>query len=129
MPRRKSFAVSVPRSDYVPHRSHDMGPWREALVTLASTARFGSIRACQGCEAEHALAGQGENHHDELDEQCPARPQASADPEPFDVKPARDSCMNCNHHGTVGFILGTFRARLCRPCIRGLTSALNRYTR
>lgn len=56
---------------YEPHPSHDMGPWEGTIVTLIATSRFGSIRKCQNCEAEHAKTAAGEAHHPELDQPCP----------------------------------------------------------
>jgi hypothetical protein len=51
-------------------QSHEMGPWRGAIVTLVSTSRFGEIRACLVCGAEHARTACGEDCHDELTQEC-----------------------------------------------------------
>ena len=56
--------------EFVPHPSHDMEPWRSTIVTLIATSRFGSIRACRNCEAEHAKTVAGEAHHGELESPC-----------------------------------------------------------
>jgi len=57
--------------EYKPHPSHRMTPWRETIVTLVATSRFGDIRKCKLCEAEHARTVAGEAHHPELDVPCP----------------------------------------------------------
>jgi hypothetical protein len=53
--------------------SHEMTEWESAVVTLISTARFGEIRRCKNCEAEHARTVAGEAMHDELYSACTAR--------------------------------------------------------
>lgn len=58
------------RKDYEPHPSHTMTKWRNTIVTLLETSRFGSIRECTACGAEHAKTAAGEAHHDELDATC-----------------------------------------------------------
>ena len=52
------------------HPSHDMTEWRSTIVTLVETSRFGSIRECKNCGAEHAKTAAGEGMHDELLEPC-----------------------------------------------------------
>lgn len=56
--------------EYKPHKSHKMTEWRSTIVTLLETSRFGSIRECEVCEAEHAQTACGEAHHPELDRPC-----------------------------------------------------------
>jgi len=53
-----------------PHPTHEMTEWRGAIVTLISTSRFGEIRTCKNCEAEHARTVAGEAMHDELKYPC-----------------------------------------------------------
>ena len=52
------------------HKSHKMGPWRPSIVTLIETPRFGEIRACVECGAEHARTACGEDCHDDLTRKC-----------------------------------------------------------
>jgi hypothetical protein len=52
------------------HESHKMGPWRGTVITLISTSRFGEIRVCLICGAEHARTACGEDYHDELMLKC-----------------------------------------------------------
>ncbi len=52
------------------HSSHDMTEWRSSIVTLIETPRFGTIRECKNCGAEHAKTAAGEDMHDELLEPC-----------------------------------------------------------
>lgn len=52
------------------HESHEMSEWESTILTLADTPRFGSIRECKNCGAEHAKTVAGEAHHDELFEPC-----------------------------------------------------------
>ena len=54
------------------HDSHEMGEWQSAIVTLATTSRFGSIRRCENCGAEHAKTVCGEAMHPELKLPCEA---------------------------------------------------------
>jgi hypothetical protein len=53
------------------HPSHKMSEWRSTIVTLIETPRFGSIRKCLNCGAEHAKTVAGEGLHDELADPCP----------------------------------------------------------
>jgi hypothetical protein len=53
------------------HESHDMTPWKSTIVTLISTPRFGSIRSCRKCGAEHAKTVCGEDCHSQLITKCP----------------------------------------------------------
>lgn len=53
-----------------PHESHDMTEWRETIVTLVETPRFGSIRECKKCGGEQAKTVAGEGIHDELLKPC-----------------------------------------------------------
>lgn len=53
-----------------PHASHDMTEWESSIVTITSTARFGSIRECKNCGAEHAKTVAGEAMEDELYSPC-----------------------------------------------------------
>lgn len=55
---------------FKPHPSHDMTEWESAVVTLISTSRFGEIRECKKCGAEHARTVCGEDMHDELKYEC-----------------------------------------------------------
>jgi len=53
------------------HPSHEMTEWdHNAIVTIIETPRFGSIRECKHCGAEHAKTVAGEGHHDELFVRC-----------------------------------------------------------
>lgn len=52
------------------HPSHDMTDWESSIVTLNSTSRFGTIRECKHCCAEHVKTAAGEGMHDELLEPC-----------------------------------------------------------
>ncbi len=47
-----------------------MSEWRETIVTLIATSRFGEIRECENCEAEQARTVAGEAMHDELLVKC-----------------------------------------------------------
>lgn len=58
------------KAKLMPHPSHTMGPWRSAMVQLSSTPRFGVIRNCINCDAEHAQTSAGEAMHEELYERC-----------------------------------------------------------
>ena len=58
------------KAKLTPHASHIMGPWRSAVVQLASTPRFGVIRNCKNCDAEHAQTAAGEAMQEELYERC-----------------------------------------------------------
>lgn len=62
-----------------PHPSHDMTDWASTIVTITSTARFGSLRECKNCGAEHAKTVAGEAMHDELYEPCQASEQEATD--------------------------------------------------
>lgn len=53
-----------------PHPSHKMSKWRSTTVTIISTSRFGEIRQCENCDAEHAITVAGEAMHDELYYPC-----------------------------------------------------------
>ncbi len=59
------------RPEYHPHPSHKMTPWKDTIVTLVSTSRFGQFRMCELCEAEEAKTAAGQAHHPELDQPCP----------------------------------------------------------
>jgi len=59
----------VPK-DWQPHPSHEMTDWRSVTVTISETSRFGRIRKCAKCEAEHAETVCGQAAHEELDEPC-----------------------------------------------------------
>lgn len=52
------------------HKSHKMTKWRDTIVTLIATSRFGRIRNCVYCNAEHAKTAAGEAMHDELKVKC-----------------------------------------------------------
>jgi len=52
------------------HPSHEMTEFESTIVTIISTPRFGSLRECKHCGAEHAKTVAGEGHHDELFERC-----------------------------------------------------------
>ncbi len=58
-----------------PHPTHKMGEWRNTIITLIVTSRFGSIRKCEYCKAEHAKTVAGERHHQELDSPCLESPE------------------------------------------------------
>jgi len=63
------------------HPTHKMTEWRGTAVTITSTPRFGEIRHCEYCEAEHAKTVAGEGVHPELYERCECIPEG----EPFVV--------------------------------------------
>lgn len=52
------------------HSSHKMTEWRHTIVTLIATPRFGEIRVCTKCGAEHARTVCGEDAHEELLYEC-----------------------------------------------------------
>ena len=52
------------------HESHKMSEWESAIVTLVSTPRFGQIRFCLDCGAEHGKTVAGEALEDELLKPC-----------------------------------------------------------
>ena len=52
------------------HPSHVMTEWKSSIVTLIETSRFGTIRECVNCGAEHAKTAAGEGMHDELKVPC-----------------------------------------------------------
>lgn len=56
--------------DFEPHPSHKMSNWESTIVTISVTPRFGKIRKCLNCEAEHAKTGTGQAHHNELAHEC-----------------------------------------------------------
>lgn len=47
-----------------------MTDWESSLVTVAETARFGRMRRCKRCRAEHAYTVRGEAMRDELYRAC-----------------------------------------------------------
>ncbi len=53
-------------------KSHEMSEWESAIVTFFSTSRFGSIRRCNNCDAEHAKTVCVEQMHSELRVPCEA---------------------------------------------------------
>ncbi len=53
-----------------PHVSHSMTEWESSIVTLAEAARFGRMRYCRHCRAEHAYTARGEAMRDELYRAC-----------------------------------------------------------
>jgi len=53
------------------HSSHQMTEWRNTIVTIIATPRFGSIRSCKMCDGEHAKTVCGEDCHDILLDECP----------------------------------------------------------
>ncbi len=59
----------MPR-DLQPHPSHEMTEWESSIVTLIATPRFGRIRHCRKCNAEHVKTVAGEAMHDELYAPC-----------------------------------------------------------
>ena len=52
------------------HSSHDMEDWRDTIVTIISTPRFGRIRSCKNCGAEQAETAAGADMFDELRYPC-----------------------------------------------------------
>lgn len=52
------------------HNSHDMTDWRNTIVTIISTSRFGKIRECKKCGGEEASTAAGSGIHDELRFEC-----------------------------------------------------------
>ncbi len=52
------------------HPTHKMSKWRGTIVTLIETSRFGEIRVCELCGAEHAKTVCGEAAHKELYVEC-----------------------------------------------------------
>jgi hypothetical protein len=63
--------ASIWGKDQTPHPSHEMTEWESSIVTLSSTSRFGQIRMCKKCDAEHARTAAGEAMFSELKEPCP----------------------------------------------------------
>lgn len=59
------------------HPSHKMTEFRDTIVTITCTPRFGSIRECEYCGAEHAKTVAGQAMHDELHTQCLCAPKAT----------------------------------------------------
>lgn len=56
-----------------PEFKHDMTPWKSTIVTFSSgNSRFGRIRRCKNCDAEHAdgMQPSGGEVHDELATTC-----------------------------------------------------------
>lgn len=68
------------KTKYTPHPSHDMTDWESTIVTLVSTSRFGEIRRCKNCDAEHAITVAGEGIHPELLVPCTAVPPTPPTP-------------------------------------------------
>lgn len=56
--------------EFAPHPSHIMSEWKGTIVTLVETSRFGDIRTCTACGAEHARTAAGTAAHEELTEPC-----------------------------------------------------------
>lgn len=52
------------------HDSHVMSEWESTVVTLISTPRFGRVRHCIHCNAEHAETVAGSVMHEELKVKC-----------------------------------------------------------
>lgn len=52
------------------HNSHKMTEWKSTIITLIETSRFGEIRRCTNCDAEHARTVCGEAMHPELELPC-----------------------------------------------------------
>jgi hypothetical protein len=52
------------------HPSHQMSEWKSTIVTLCDTPRFGRLRKCTGCGAEHAETVAGKAFEDDLFEPC-----------------------------------------------------------
>ncbi len=53
-----------------PHASHAMTDWELSVVTVADTTRFGRIRHCKRCSADHAYTARSETMRDELYRAC-----------------------------------------------------------
>jgi hypothetical protein len=53
-----------------PHHTHDMTPWRDTVVTLIATSRFGQIRECTVCGGEQAKTVAGSATNEELKHAC-----------------------------------------------------------
>jgi len=58
------------REEFKPHPSHDMTDWKNTIVTIVSTPRFGKFRKCRKCGAEEAKTVAGADHWDELERPC-----------------------------------------------------------
>jgi hypothetical protein len=56
-----------------------MGEWESSIVSISGTPRFGSIRKCKNCGAEHAKTVCGEAIHEELEMRCPDAPSTAQD--------------------------------------------------
>lgn len=56
--------------NFNPHPSHKMTKWRGTIVTLLETSRFGELRECKNCGAEHARTAAGEANHPGLESVC-----------------------------------------------------------
>lgn len=52
------------------HPSHKMTKWKDSIVTIISTSRFGIIRKCINCEAEQVITCSDHHTHDELRIKC-----------------------------------------------------------
>lgn len=63
----------APQTNDAVHPSHDMTEWESTIVTLQYTSRYGQIRECKNCGAEHATTAAGENIHYELLKLCPRK--------------------------------------------------------
>jgi hypothetical protein len=53
-----------------PHSSHDMTDWESSVITLFDAPRFGRMRRCKRCRAEHAYSVRGEAMRGELYRAC-----------------------------------------------------------
>ena len=52
------------------HRSHKMTPWRDSIITIISTPRFGEVRTCKKCGGEQAKTVTGTHTMPELRLPC-----------------------------------------------------------
>ena len=56
--------------DWKPHSSHKMTKWKETIVTLIATPRFGRVRYCAYCGAGQAETVAGRDANQELALEC-----------------------------------------------------------
>lgn len=52
------------------HKSHKMTKWRDTVVTIIDTPRFGRLRACKNCGHEQAETVTGRHTQQALREPC-----------------------------------------------------------
>lgn len=70
LPERKRALIRQKKLNAEIHKTHNMTRWRQTIVTLACTPRFGKIRMCRKCEHEQAVTVGGTGTHNELSAKC-----------------------------------------------------------